>query len=468
MSKQISFVPTPMPLPGTNIGGGSNISRKPKTIVGPSFDKSNQNRANFNFNRNTNTNTNTEWQRSGGNSDKTSINTQRSRNNRYGNIKIDFKDKDEDRKSKVKTPVRTYGIDSRSNKPVNIKFDRNTTFYTEPGNPGEYKIINTPENVETIQRAKLAVNVVDFFPTGTSVNGIDSVAKTQFDHEFRDLLTRITTVSNASAYNKVTKQNFTLYIEKFTSLIDTWYEIDNLLAWSPDHEHQVIALTAIRNFLNTPALLEMKSDIRSFLANNWFPTEILKIIEWKNQTYRTSPLPGSSVMRLANIDMVKAINAGDVQILIDKMFKLKSDLTASQDSATQLSETTVASISGLLSGKINGDCILNINLPLSCNTSTYDEDFLEYFINSSVIYADHQIYPLNLTERTIATFKTADQVKFQYQFITFDLKVLSPNEVSQINEKTDLLVQYARLKIKLQKVSTGIMKLVEFPFLRLK
>lgn len=325
--------------------------------------------------------------------------------NKYTNIAMNNKSNNNSSYNNNSGKDRYYGIDSRDGTAIKLNYPPVNTLYTNALDEGSRYSLNNAANNYSTQNNQVALNVIEFDPSGFS----GSVADRNFSNIFDRLLNKLSVLSNATTIQKFTRQNFSLYIDKVVELVDLWYELDAFLAWSPQSDMYNEGLATIVGYLNTSDLTNAKYEARQFIKSLWLPTEIIKFIQWKNQTYRTSQLPNSSLMKMISATAFTSIDAKNPQAFINKLDKLQLDLSASADSPTQLSSVTRSVMGGIFKNYLNGTFMED--LPLSCNTSVYDVCYCDIFANQSVIYGLTNIYPkYSGTERQMVSFNDTNNI----------------------------------------------------------
>lgn len=311
-------------------------------------------------------------------------------------------------------PKRMYGIDDRKSTSVGIKSTPNQTLFVNPFSKGGY----TPTTAQNTQNTNLALNLSKFNPTGFA----DTKAYQNFSNNiFSNIIAKIAQQSNASAFQTITLNNLVTYFFNVSQLIDYFYEMDAILAWSPNVNENNEAMTSVKYLFDTPNLLTTKYDLRSFLNSCVAPTELIDFLIWKNQNYRTSPLANSTVMRFSTYALAEALKTNDTAGYINSINICKSNISAAADATNILSTKTRATISGVLFRFVDG--YNEISLPLICNNSTYDPDFSDLFRNQSVIYdvTGSSIYPTIATPNDGTRYFTTTQDPSQIKNSTLAL-----------------------------------------------
>lgn len=296
---------------------------------------------------------------------------------------------------------RRYGIDDRSGNSVSFSTPSAGNFFTNPADKGA---INTTP-VATVHNTRLDVNVMDISLIGTH----KSIAAENFRLIYRDFMNTVALNSNATATIKFTFENFQTYIDKVSRLYNWYYFLDSLLSFKPEFEGQCPPLEKIKDLLNEPEILELKYELQMTLRHLWLPSTAQNFLRWINQNYRYSELDNSQVVRIwpkgcPDPYYFSNDESTFLEYITETINDLKETLDATSSVAGQLTAQDTAIMTSALKSNVN-DHIIN-ELPLSCNHTIYDSEFIEIIMNRSD-KDSNGIYPSPLpnlaTERPYVT-----------------------------------------------------------------
>lgn len=294
--------------------------------------------------------------------------------------------------------LRRYGIDERDSQALTFKSENFDSLFLNPYDYGNYSV--TSELTQNTGR--FAFNIIDFDPIGFS----GSVAESNFNIIYNKILNKLAFESNASVTSKFTLDNLKLYIRKVAALVDIFYEVDSILSYAPKQDDNNQVLVFLKALFNDPELLAAKVDLRVMLQTLWLPQDMLKFINWKNQNFKNSSLDQATGIKFVSSRFADAVKTSSLANYKSTIISLLGDLTASADSSTQLSAQTTGIMSAALAKYIDEGGIMN-NMPLSCNTNVYDDDFYDVFTNQCSLYGTSGTYPAYNATTTSRMFVTS-------------------------------------------------------------
>lgn len=279
---------------------------------------------------------------------------------------------------------RRYGIDDRGGQRVSVSTGNINYLFTNPGNKGGITLYGSSNRLFD---SRLLINSANFSVTGTT----GSIAEDNFKTIYRDYLNKVSMNSNATVTNKFSFKNFKLYVTNVACALDYYYLVDNILAFNTDFETQCPPLRRMSEILNDPDLLETKYNLQMDLKHYWLPANVRSIIRWNNQNFRTSELGNSSVFRYIPSNNSNPFGENWGVNMIARGQSCLDNLAADTDSDTTLTAQTSSLMTAALNKTVSESIIGD--LPLSSNTTGYDADATEVFINRNIIIGE-QTYPL--------------------------------------------------------------------------